>query len=439
MVRNRRTSSHGVVLLSLLAGLVAGIIAQLALGSDHEGLKWAIANIAKPAGTIFLNLIYMIVVPLLFSALVLGVSQLGNAASLGKIGMKSLGWTIVFSSIAVAIGLAAVNLAKPGAGLADQDKQKILTLMTTDSKSAEKALDNASKAKTAAETITDMVPSNPLQSAVTALEGGLLPFMVFALIFGVALSRVPAETAAPLLNVLEAIFEVSVNVIHIAMSFAPIGIFGLIFAIAATASAAVFALLLKYMIVVLIALAIQLFVVYPIFLRLVAKRNPREFFKQCSEAMLTAFATSSSNATLPIALRVAEEEVGIPRRIGNFVLTIGATANQNGTALFEGISILFLCQLFGANLSFADQLTVMGLAIIAGIGTAGVPGGAWPMIAIILAKFGVPGGAIAICIGVDRLLDMSRTVLNVVGDITIAACVSSGVPSEEASDKAIGA
>jgi DAACS family dicarboxylate/amino acid:cation (Na+ or H+) symporter len=149
-----------------------------------------------------------------------------------------------------------------------------------------------------------------------------------------------------------------------------------------------------------------------------------QFFRQCKEVILTAFSTSSSNATLPVALRVAEQEVGLPRKTSSFVLTVGATANQNGTALFEGITILFLAQFAGVNLDFSQQLTIMGLAILAGIGTAGVPGGAWPMIGVILAKFGIPVELIGVVIGIDRILDMSRTVLNVVGDITIAACVS---------------
>jgi DAACS family dicarboxylate/amino acid:cation (Na+ or H+) symporter len=164
--------------------------------------------------------------------------------------------------------------------------------------------------------------------------------------------------------------------------------------------------------------------VYPLALKFVARRNPWQFFHQMRSVIATAFATSSSNATLPVVLKAAEEEAGIPRRIGTFVLTVGATANQNGTALFEGITILFLAQFYGVQLDMAQQGTVMLLAIVAGIGTAGVPGGAWPVIAAILVKFEIPAEAIGLVLGIDRILDMSRTVLNVVGDATIAACVA---------------
>jgi DAACS family dicarboxylate/amino acid:cation (Na+ or H+) symporter len=167
-----------------------------------------------------------------------------------------------------------------------------------------------------------------------------------------------------------------------------------------------------------------MFITYPMVLKLIAKRNPREFFGQIRNVMLTAFATSSSNATLPVALKAAEEEVGLPKDVSSFVLTVGATANQNGTALFEGITIIFFCQLFDQPLTAANQLMVLGVSIVAGIGTAGVPGGAWPVIGGIIKTLGVPAGAIGMALGIDRILDMSRTVLNVTGDITIAACVS---------------
>lgn len=208
------------------------------------------------------------------------------------------------------------------------------------------------------------------------------------------------------------------------MKYAPIGVFFLVFRAASSLGANAVVAVGQYVILVLAALALHMFVTYPIFLKFVAKRDPVQFFRQCREVILTAFSTSSSNATLPVALRVAEQEVGLPRKTSSFVLTVGATANQNGTALFEGITILFLAQFAGVNLDFSQQLTIMGLAILAGIGTAGVPGGAWPMIGVILAKFGIPVELIGVVIGIDRILDMSRTVLNVVGDITIAACVS---------------
>ncbi|MBL8047985.1 MAG: dicarboxylate/amino acid:cation symporter [Chthonomonas sp.] len=416
----RGMAMHTKVLLGLLLGAICGAIAQQMAWPFLEGL---VTNVMKPIGAIFLNLIFMIVVPLLFSALVLGVSELGDAAKIGRVGMKCLAFTILFSGIAVAIGVGMVNTFKPGSGFTPEQVQK---LETTIGKKADatKSVEKSKEVKSAADTIVELIPRNPLEQAVKALDGGLLPFMVFALIFGIALAGVEPERAAPVKAFLDGLFAVSLRIIDMAMKLAPIGVFALVFSVAATLGPEAFIALGKYVVVVMVALLIHQFVVYSVMLRVFAKRNPWQFFRQIRSVMLTAFSTSSSNATLPTALKVAEEEVGLPPTISRFVLTVGATANQNGTALFEGITILFLAQMFGVSLDLGQQLTVMGLAILAGVGTAGVPGGAWPMIALILVKIGVPAEAIGICLGVDRILDMSRTVLNVTGDIAIAACVA---------------
>lgn len=319
------------------------------------------------------------------------------------------------------------GVIKPGAGISEAERGRLLSVYVKDTslaKDAAKKIEDSKKGKSAAEQIADLVPKNPIQSAVEAFSGGLLPFMVFALIFGIAMTLVEQEKVVPIKGLLEGLFAVSLKIIDFAMAIAPYGVFFLIFAAAAQLGWTSVMAVGKYALVVLGALAFHFFVVYSLALKYIARRNPWQFFKQVRSVMLTAFGTASSNATLPIALRSAEQDVGLPRDISSFVLTVGATANQNGTALFEGISILFLTQFFGVDLSFSQQLTVMGLAILAGVGTAGVPGGAWPAIAAILATLGVPAEGIVICLGIDRILDMSRTVLNVVGDITIAACVT---------------
>lgn len=418
-----RPPLHVWILCALLLGAVAGLVAQWQLGTSNETLKSVIDSFAKPVGSIFLNMIFMVVVPLLFAALVLGIAEIGDAKKVGRIGVRSILLTVLLSGIAVLIGLGLVNAFKPGAGI---DPAKREQMMATYAKKAdaEKKIEQSQKAKSAADTIVEMVPKNPLGSAVDALEGGLLPFMVFALFFGLALSSVEAEKALPVKQFLEGLFAVTLRIIDYAMKLAPLAVFCFAFTTAATLGLDAFAALLKYALLVLFGLAFHLFVVYSIALRTIAKRSPVEFFRQMRTVMLTAFATSSSNATLPYALQAAEEEVGLPRDISSFVLTVGATANQNGTALFEGVTIIFLAQFFGVSLDLGQQFMVMGLAILAGVGTAGVPGGAWPMIAIILVKIGVPAEAIGICLGIDRILDMSRTVLNVTGDMTIAACVS---------------
>lgn len=421
---------HIRVLVALLLGGIVGGVCQATLGADHESLKWVVKNLAQPTGKIFLNLIFMVVVPLLFSALVLGVTEIGEASKVGKIGVKALALTLLLSGTAVGLGLAAVNLVKPGEGLSTA---QVADLQKTYGKAedAAKNVKTSEEAKSAADTIVDLFPKNPLDSAVKALEGGILPFMVFALIFGLALTSVEFEKALPVKQFLEGLFAVSMRIIEMAMSFAPFGVFALIFAMAASTGVGAFVALGKYVILVLVVLAIHQFGVYSLALKFIAKRNPMQFFRQIRTVMLTAFSTSSSNATLPTAIKSAREDVGLNPASSTFVLTVGATANQNGTALFEGITILFLAQLYGVDLSLGQQAMVMGLAILAGVGTAGVPGGAWPMIAIILAKIGVPPESIGLCLGVDRILDMSRTVLNVTGDLTIAACVDESDPGLE--------
>ncbi|MCE9558648.1 MAG: dicarboxylate/amino acid:cation symporter [Armatimonadetes bacterium] len=425
---------HFKVLMGLVLGAIVGGICQAA---NVRNLDFIVDNFAKPMGAIFLNMIFMVVVPLLFAALVLGVSELGDATKIGKVGLRCLMMTILLSGIAVGIGVVAVNIVKPGAGFSTDE---VLKLQESIGKKADaaKSVEKSKEAKTAADTIVEMIPKNPLESATKALEGGLLPFMVFALIFGIALSGIPPEKALPVKEFLEGLLAVTLRIIDMGMKLAPYGVFGLVFAISAKLGITAFVALGKYVILVMVCLAFHQFVVYSMALKYIAKRDPRTFFRQIRGVMLTAFATSSSNATLPTALKAAEEEVGLPRNVSNFVLTVGATANQNGTALFEGITILFLAQLFHVDLSIGQQFMVMGLAILAGVGTAGVPGGAWPMIAIILVKIDVPAEAIGICLGVDRILDMSRTVLNVTGDITIAACVAQMEPKAATPQVAAG-
>lgn len=420
--RLRSVPLHTKILVMMVLGAAGGLIAQFSLpgGSSNEGLKWFNDVVAQNVGNLFMTMIFMVVVPLLFSALVNGVAEVGSAAKVGKMGLRALVMTVVLSSIAVGIGLAGVNMVRPGDGI-DQVKRTQLF----ESVDKEGAL---AKANVAAETqdppLLGLVPKNPLLEAVRALSGGLLPLMFFAIVFGVALAMTAQEDALPVTTFLNGLFHVCVRMIDFAMKLAPIGVFCLVFRTASVLGGDAFLALAKYMVLVLAALALHFFVTYPLVLKFIAKRNPLEFMRQMRTVIVTAFATSSSNATLPVVLKVSEEEAGIPRHVGSFVLTVGATANQNGTALFEGITILFLAQFFGVQLDFGQQLVVMGLAIVAGIGTAGVPGGAWPMIAAILVRFEIPAEAIGLVLGIDRLLDMSRTVLNVIGDATIAACVA---------------
>lgn len=409
------------MVLGALAGLGAQqLFPKLADGSKNPTLDWLVTNITTPGGQIFLTMIFMIVVPLLFSALVLGVAEIGESTKIGRVGLRSLAMTCLLSGIAVALALVAVNLVKPGEGIGQQQREAMM--QKVDKEAAEKRGTPPSSPSDAP--VLGIIPPNPLLEATRALSGGIMPFMFFALIFGIALSAVEAEKALPVKAFLEGLFAVSLKIIEYAMLLAPLGVFCLVFQTGALLGVEAFIALGKYAALVLAVLAIHLFGTYSLVIWLIAKKSPAWFFRQMKTVMLTAFTTSSSNATLPTALKAAEEDLGLPGDISRFVLTVGATANQNGTALFEGITIIFICQLFQVDLSFQAQLWVMFMAIIAGVGTAGVPGGAWPMIGTIVAQLGAPLSSIGLVLGIDRILDMSRTVLNVTGDMTIALCVT---------------
>jgi DAACS family dicarboxylate/amino acid:cation (Na+ or H+) symporter len=425
----RKMPLFAKIFIGMFLGAILGVIAQNSLGAGNPDLKWWVDEVANPVGQIFLRMIFMVVIPLLFSALVLGITELGDVRRIGRIGMRALGMTFLLTGVAVGLALLAVNTMKPGTGIAPAEREKMMA-MYADSGKAEKSIEKAKEKTGFGQTLLGFIPENPFEEAAKPKLGGVLAFMVFALLFGIAMTGIEPEKALSLKQFLEGLFAVSLRLIEMAMSLAPIGVFALIFATAATLGFGAIAALGNWVGVVLLVLVIQLFGTYSLALKFIAKKSPVTFFRNVREVIVTAFTTSSSNATLPTALRVGEEKLGIPRSINSFVLTVGATANQNGTALFEGITVLFLAQLFGVQLAVADQLTIVGLCILAGIGTAGVPGGAWPMIASILVMVGVPPEAIGLCIGIDRILDMSRTVVNVVGDLTIAECVAAGEPME---------
>lgn len=417
---------HQKIILGLIIGSLLGISLQL-LGIDILIIK-QIVSYVKPVGDIFLRMIFMMVIPLIICALVLGIYEIGDLTNLGRIGWKALAYTFVVSGISVFIGIAAVSIFKPGKGI---DEQTRLTLLDNYKADISKITANVDivKTKSLGEIISSLVPKNPFEDMARAFDpsytgGGILAIMVFALIFGVAMITSDNHKVKPVKEFIESLYLITMRIIEMAMKLAPYGVAALMFNLTATVGISIIITLLKYVLVVLFALALQQFGVYSLLLHFFAKKNPITFFQNISEVMITAFSTSSSNATLPTAIRVTIEKVKLPKNISHFILTVGSTANQNGTALYEGVTVLFLAQVFGVELSILQQIYIVMMCILAGIGTAGVPGGSLPVIAIILMSVGVPGAAIGLIIGVDRILDMCRTVLNVSGDITMAAVIS---------------
>ena len=411
---------HWLMLIGFVVGLGGGLFVNLTIGADTGWVQWLTSNVTGPAGQIFLRLLFMLVIPLLFSALVVGVAEMGDLKSLGRAGIKTLLLTIVVSSIAVVIGIGMVNLFRPGDGVNPELAQQLLEQGAA---GAANIVGNAPKSVELGQFFLDLIPSNVFTAAS---ENQILPVMVFALLFGIGLVMAKSRSTDRLQEVIEGIFEVTMKLINLVIKLAPIAIACLMFNLAALFGWELLVRLAAYVGVAVGAMLIHMFVVYPVVVWTMGGMSPLKFFSAIREPMVVAFSTASSNASLPVSLRAAEFELKLPRKIARFVLTVGATANQNGTALFEGVTVLFLAQFFNVDLSLTQQVVVMLVCILGGVGTAGVPAGSLPVVAMILVMVGVPAEGIGLILGVDRFLDMCRTTLNVTGDLVLATVVSRG-------------
>ena len=417
---------HWKMLIGFVAGLALGLVAHYVSGADATWVKWLTTYVTQPAGTLFLRLIFMLVIPLLFSALIIGVAEMGDVRSLGRVGWKTLGYTIIASGIAVVLGLVLVNWLKPGAGV---DPAAAQAMLAQGADRAKEIVGGAGTQPKGLDMLLSIVPDNVVRAAA---DNTILAVMFFALMLGIGLVLTHTEGTKTLLRGIQGLFDVSMTLIGLVIRLAPYAVFCFMFNLAALFGWDLLGSLGKYVGVVVLALAIHMFVVYSLMLKGLAGWSPIKFFRGVQEAMVMAFSTASSNATLPVALRVAEEQLHLPPKISRFVLTVGATANQNGTALFEGVTVLFLAQFFGVDLSLTQQVTVMFVCILGGIGTAGVPAGSLPVVALICGMVGVPPEGIGLILGVDRFLDMCRTTLNVTGDLMLATVVSKGEGDGEA-------
>jgi DAACS family dicarboxylate/amino acid:cation (Na+ or H+) symporter len=417
---SRGVSLHTKILLALVLGIACGAAVNL-LTPDRLDPEWVdglIRYVMRPVGEVFLRLLFLTVVPLVFASLALGVAQLGGRGNLGRIGLKTFAYFVITMSIAVVIGLVLVNAVEPGAGLPAETKERLL------SEYGNEATRRAGQPTAfGIETFVNIVPRNPLAAMVNM---DMLAVIFFALLIGIGLTRIDPARAQAVLTLLEAVNDLMVVVIGWAMRLAPFGVFALIFAVTARFGFDLLQPLSLYVVVVLAGLAIQMFGVLSVLVATLSRINPLVFFQRVRDVLITAFSTSSSNATLPTSIKVSEEELGVPPEIAGFVLPLGATMNMNGTALFEGVTVVFLAQVFGVELTLGDQVIVIVMAVLTAIGAAGVPGGSLPLLVMVLATVGVPPMGIALILGVDRLLDMCRTTLNVTGDLTAAVVISRG-------------
>ncbi len=403
---------HTKILLGLGFGAVCG------LGANGTAwAPWVADNVANPVGQIFLRLLLMTVVPLVFCSLTMGVAQLGDIRKVGRVGPRSIGYFLVSTAISATIGIILVNLMHPGTGLPLAVREQLLETYRGDAQ----GLQAGGTTKFGIDMVVNFVPRNPVQAAASM---DMLGVIVFSLIFGAALTLIPKEKSQPVVRLLDAVGDVIVRIIGIAMQLAPYGVFGLIFVVTSRFGFDILKQLGLYVVVVLVGLLIHGLGSLSALVRVFGGLSPLVFFSRIRSSIITAFSTSSSNATLPTNIAVAEQELGIPPKIAGFVLPLGSTMCMNGTALYEGVTVLFLAQVFGIHLDLGAQIVVIILSVITAVGAAGVPGGSLPLIMVVLASVGVPPEGIAIILGVDRILDMCRTTVNVVGDLTATVYVA---------------
>ncbi|MSV35167.1 MAG: dicarboxylate/amino acid:cation symporter [Bryobacterales bacterium] len=422
MTERKSTPLHSRIFLGLALGALCGGLANAFAPADRTALDWLINRVTEPAGRIFLRLLLMTVIVLVFSSLTLAAAGMADLRRLGRVGLKTLLYTLIVSSISVVIGLAIANGLQPGKRIAPETRAMLMERYRGDA-------ERLPPPPTTGSFIENLIPDNPF-AAMAKNPPDLIGIMIFALIFGSALILIPAERSASVLSLLEGVYLTAAKIIEMIMHLAPYGVFALLFTMTARFGFGLLGSMLWYVLAVLAGLAIQQFVVYSFILKFMARVNQFEFLRKIRTVILTAFSTSSSNATLPTALRVAHEELHLPRGISHFVLTIGATANQNGTALYEGVTVLFLAQVFGVDLTLGQQAMLLVMAVLSGVGTAGVPAGSIPFVMLILNQVNIPMEGIAIILGIDRILDMSRTVLNVTGDLVAAVYISATEPAE---------
>lgn len=410
--------------------IIIGLVLGLAFGIASAIIGWGGFTTAwvAPFGTIFISLLKLIAVPLVLTSLITGVASLSDLRKLSRIGGKTITIYVITTAIAVTIGLVIVNILQPGNNVPDDMQIKLQETYQADASSRAGSAQEV-KERGPLQPIVDMVPSNFFQSASS--NRNMLQVVFIALLIGIGLIQIPKKKAKPVLDVFKGLNDVIIKLVDIIMLMAPIGVFALI---AQTINkvagedpgqvAELLGALGYYMIAVIIGLGIHMAVTYTAILRSYSKMPLKTFYTGIGPAQLLAFSTSSSGATLPVTMERCEDELGVSEEVSSFVLPLGATINMDGTALYQAVAAVFISQALGLDLDVGDQLTIVLTAVLASIGTAAVPGAGIIMLVIILEAIGVPSTGIALILGVDRILDMLRTVVNVTGDATIAVTIA---------------
>jgi proton glutamate symport protein len=404
----------------ILLGMAVGVLFALLMVNFSWGPK-LVSDFIKPFGTIFINSLKLIAVPLILASLIKGISDLKDISKLSKMGGRTIGIYILTTVIAVCIGLAIVNIIKPGNSISEATRMELVESYSGDAN--EKIIEAAKQKETGPlQALEDLVPSNIFKAASD--NGNMLQVIFFAIFFGVGLILIPEKQAKPVKKFFDSFNEVILKLIDLIMLAAPYGVFALLAALVVEApSADLFKALAWYAICVLLGLAIMIGF-YILVVYVFTKRTPSFFIKGISPAQLLAFSTSSSAATLPVTMERVEEHLGVEEEVTSFVLPIGATVNMDGSSLYQAIAAVFIAQAFGMDLDFYTQLGIIVTATLASIGSAAVPGAGMVMLVIVLAQAGIPEAGLALIFAVDRPLDMCRTVVNVTGDATVSMLVA---------------
>jgi Na+/H+-dicarboxylate symporter len=403
----------GIVLLLVLAlfkkkSLPTKIIIGMSLGIAAGFFFKEQASLLNPIGTLFIRLISLIVVPLVFVSLFLGTASIGNLKKLGRIGARTILYYITTTVIAILIGIIAVNIVKPGDGV------------QLDTSGTDISLQQIEKKISIVDNLVNIVPKNPVRALV---EGNMLQIIFLALLFGIAVTTISDPKRLNLINWFDSLNEGIFNIIHMVMKFAPIGVFALIASTIGSFGFDVLVSLLKYGLLVIIGLTIHATLIISFAVKVIGNINPITFWKAIRPAMLVAFSTSSSNATLPVTMESVEKKLKVPRVISSFVLPLGATINMDGTALYQTISIFFIAQIYGVELSFVSIMMVVLSVVLASIGTAGAPMAGVLILVMILQSIGIPTEGIAMIMGIERLMDMTRTTVNIIGDASASVVI----------------
>ncbi|WP_373493190.1 dicarboxylate/amino acid:cation symporter [Aquiflexum sp.] len=415
---------HTQIIAGLILGLVFGLVI-IKFGIDPEFT----INFIKPIGTIFINSLKMIAVPLVFASLVIGVANLGDISKLSRIGGKTIFAYFITTIIAITIGLLLVNIIKPGDSLPQETRESLMSLYDDAvGTKAEKAAEVSSQGPL--QPLIEIVPENIVKAA--ADNSSMLQVVFFAIIVGIALLQIPKEKAKNFINFFDAFNDVIIKIVEYIMMIAPYGVFALMASLIVEiagenpdSAVELLLALLKYTLVVLGGLILIIVGIYSVILKSFTKIKFGDFLKAMRPAMLLGFSTSSSSATLPVTMKLVEEELGVSEEVSSFVLPLGATINMNGTSLYQAVAAVFIAQALGMDLTISQQLTIVLTATLAAIGSAGVPGAGLIMLIIVLEAIGVPGAGVALIIAPDRILDMFRTVVNITGDATVCVAVAS--------------